>query len=333
MLVKKQLFFGYLFLFISIFASLFYTLNLEYVLGPNNDTFGYLDGFNYLAQNKFDIQGVQEFFGYGFPEFIYVYLFSVLTFFTGTIKSPNTLMFLLTCCTFALVTFAYLNINKIYSKHFSISTIGLQLQILASTLPLGLTIQTSRQSFGFFLFLSLIIITRKIKFLSFLLPALTLVSTHFRSSVLIIGEYLVRKKNYFLLICYVASITFLAFFLFYDIYFYKVGSSRFIDFSKFWTGDKYVLVSLILLILIKGKSFLFDLRFFFFSCATFLYFLITQYGQYSRMFFGLGWFWVALLGIQLIGEVKLIQSSTKINIFCSVICLSKLVTLFQLLSS
>lgn len=333
MLVKKQLFFGYLFLFISISASLFYSLNQEYINigGIHNDAFNYLDGYNYLEKNKFDVKGVQVFFGYGFPEFIYVYVLSILTFLTGTIRSVNLVMFLLSCCTLFLVTYVYLNINKIYSKNFSKSTIGLQLQILASTLPLGLTIQSSRQAFGFFLFLSVIIITSKMKFISFFLPSITLLATHFYSLGLIIGEYLVRKKKYFLLIFYVTLVISLLYFAISNITFYRFGSDSLIDFSRLLKGDKYIILSLFLLILIKGKDFLFDLRFLIFTCVTFFYFLVSHNGIFSRVLFGAGWFWVALLGTQIIGEVKLRKSTQKINVLCSLLCLIKIISLSLLL--
>ena len=80
MILNKQLFLGYVLLFISIFTSMLFTLFQEYDLRSNYDAYNYLSGYNFLSENPFNISGSRDFFG-RFPEFIFVYFISIISIF------------------------------------------------------------------------------------------------------------------------------------------------------------------------------------------------------------------------------------------------------------
>ena len=60
----------------------------------------------------------------------------------------------------------------------------------------------------------------------------------------------------------------------------------------------------------------------------YLYFS-SVYTILQRFLFGIGWFWVILIGLEIIGENKIICSRSKINLITSVIIISKLYILIQ----
>ena len=77
--INKQLFISYSLLTISILSSLIYILTIDFNLTDNYDSFNYFWGYNYLVNNFFDLEGLQEYFG-RFPEFIYPLVLSIFSF-------------------------------------------------------------------------------------------------------------------------------------------------------------------------------------------------------------------------------------------------------------
>tara|TARA_B100000212_G_scaffold341268_1_gene323963 strand:- start:160 stop:1101 length:942 start_codon:yes stop_codon:yes gene_type:complete len=292
-----------------------FTLFQEYDLRSNYDAYNYLSGYNFLSENPFNISGSRDFFG-RYPEFIFVYFISIISIF-GKINDVGIAIFFISSITFALIIYSYINVGKLYNKNFSKNALGLQLQLLSATIPLGLTVQLTRQSFAFFLFLSIIVLTRKIKLFSNIGALLAVVFTHFTSLFLVFGEFFIRYKKYFLLFIYFISVVSLLSYL-VDNFTHINAMTRREDFKLFnfeniQNIDKYMVVTLVSLILIKGLQFLFDFRFLVFLSASILYLSISQEPTVTRIFFGAGWFWAIIIGIQLIGEKKLLKKKSLIN--------------------
>jgi len=326
--INKQIFIGYSFLAISILSSLIYIFSIDFNLSNNYDSFNYFWGYNYLANNFFDIGEVKTFGR--FPEFIYPLVLSALSI-LGKLKDIKIYTFISSLITFAFLLFSYLNIDKLYNKNFSADALGLQLQMLAVLIPLGLTVQVSRQSFALYLFLSVLIITRKIKYFSSFFSSLILICSHYSSISLIGINYFYRNKKLLFLAFYFIFI--FASFNFLISYFRTYESTLINDFnffSRFIFLDKYFLTSILSLLIIRGFKFFLDKRFLIFIIISLMYLYFSSvYTILQRFLYGIGWFWVLLIGLEIIGENKIIRSRSKINLITLLILIAKLYILIQ----
>ena len=324
-LLNKQILIGYVFLAISIIVSLVYIFTINFSLENNYDAFNYFWSYKYLLRNIFDFNGLDKLNYFGRSnEFIYPYLINIITLF-GKLNI-NMFIFLTSSFTYAFLAFSYLNLNKIYNKSFTTSAIGLQLQMLSAILPLGLTIQVSRQSFAFAMLLFSLIILRRIKYISTLAPYFILFSTHLYSSVLILFEYLLRKKKMFLLMIYFLMICCLMNYLVTSLSYYNTLTLD-DDFSSI---DKYFLISIISLIIIRGRNLLNDFRFIFLIIIGIVYLLFSiGLPVFTRVFFGAGWFWIIVLGFQIIGNENIIKHQNRITLISLFLLCFKIFTLGQ----
>ena len=94
--------------------------------------------------------------------------------------------------------------------------------------------------------------------------------------------------------------------------------------------DRYFLVSFISLLIIRGFKFVSDKRFMIFTMISLIYLYFSSiYTILQRFLYGIGWFWVVLIGLGIIGENKIIHSRSKINLITLAILISKLYVLIQ----
>ncbi len=328
--INKQFFLGYLFLSISITIAILYAYFKIYEYKSLADAYQYFKGFNYIVDNNVKIEDFRYFGRY--PEFIFFYLFSFLSL-IGPISNINLFYLIISSLVYSILSYGYLNIHKIYSFKLR-STQGLQLQLLAALLPLGLTTQVLRQTFGFSLFIFTIILFRKVKILSLFGPALALIFTHVGSSVLVFFEFFVKKKKLLINIFLILILYFTAeYFIIYlvnkrNIPIFGIFNFTF-DFSKI---DRFALLSIISLVFVKGKNFLIDRKFSMFLFFSISYLLISiQYTLFQRIFFGMGWFWLIIIGLNVLGEEKILKSKNKINFVCITLVGMKLISFLNLI--
>ena len=324
--INKQLFLGYLLLAISILASLLYCFAIDFTIENHYDAFNYFWAYKYLLKNIFDFDGLDKlrYFGH-FPEFIYQYALSILTFF-GRIKI-NTFIFLCSLITYALLVFSYLNIHKIYNKNFSVTSIGLQLQFISAIIPLGLTIQVGRQAFAFALFLFIAVLSRNLKIFSNVLPIIFLIGSHLSSFIIFFFHFFIKKRKLIFLFIFL-----LLFFTFFDFYLtqitwypkFKFGVN---DFSSI---DKYYLVSLVILLFVGRVESIKNYKIWSLLFFSVIYLIFSiNVTIFKRLYFGIGWFWIIILGFQILGEDKIFKSKKIINSASIFLTATKIFTIIQ----
>ena len=97
--------------------------------------------------------------------------------------------------------------------------------------------------------------------------------------------------------------------------------------------DKYALVSIISLTLIRGYKFFLSRRFLIFLFLSFVYLYGgMKYSLVSRIFFGMGWFWLVIIGLSVIGEKRIFLSKSIINIVSLLMMSAKIFSFLILIS-
>ena len=175
---------------------------------------------------------------------------------------------------------------------------GLLFQILIAIVPLGLTAQTLRQAFGFFVFLSALLLIRRVKYFRLAIPAIILIYTHVSSALLIILYQLSRTRNWFLLTIF--GLIFLAGLSFFASQF-SSSFRVFRDFSLFrfhdWQFfDKYAVISLSVILFVQGLCLFRNFRLLAFSLSCLVYIIASANGVIPRFLYGAGWFWIMVIG-------------------------------------
>lgn len=324
--VNKQLFLGYLILTISILTSLIYCFSTDFTLENNYDAFQYFGAYQYLLRNFFDLDGLDKMRYFGrFTEVIYPFLLSILTFF-GEVKI-NTFIFISSLITFALLGFSLINIYKIYNKNLSISSIGLQLQLISAIIPLGLTIQVGRQAFAFALFLFMAVISRNFKILSKLLPIISLIGSHISSINILFFHFFIQKRKLLSLFIFL-----FLFFFFFNYYLTLLTWYPQFEFGRndFSSIDKYYLTSLIILLSVGRIEVLRNYKFWLLLFFSAIYLIVSiNVTIYKRLFFGIGWFWLIIVGFQILGDYKILKSKKLINSASFILTAMKIFTFLQ----
>ena len=94
--------------------------------------------------------------------------------------------------------------------------------------------------------------------------------------------------------------------------------------------DKYYLVSLISLIIIQGFKFIKNPKFIFLLFISIFYLLFSiNLTIVKRLFFGVGWFWLVIIGFQIIGDKDIFKSSQRITLISIFLVSFKVFILFQ----
>ena len=289
MVIKREIFIGYCLLVFSIFLNFVYICVKDFDVVVNADAYNYWRGHIYLIQNPFDVSG-NIYFG-RYPEYIYDYLFSIMGV-MGKIDKINTFAFATAIPTYILILYCYSTIPKVYCTKISSNKKGLLLQLLAALLPLGLTIQASRQAFAFFLALSLIIALRRTPYVRAVAPVYVLVSTHVSSMLVVILEYLTRHKRILVLAIFVLVMLIALPTIVNQLTHLK--DFKLLRIDEFKSFDRYYLISIFSILFLAGKSTLTNGRLIVLLLVSILILVCTPNAIISRMFFGYSWLWLIL---------------------------------------
>lgn len=296
LIIKQDLFLGYLYFIFTVFITIIFIVFREYDLRQNYDAYNYLNGYNYLYENPFKLQQSYQYFG-RFPERIFAYFISTIAV-IGKLSKPYELVLYVSIFIFAMMFFVYRNIDKLFNFNSGYLSKGLLFQILIAIVPLGLTAQTLRQAFGFFVFLSALLLIRRVKYFRLAIPAIILIYTHVSSALLIILYQLSRTRNWFLLTIF--GLIFLAGLSFFASQF-SSSFRVFRDFSLFrfhdWQFfDKYAVISLSVILFVQGLSLFRNFRLLAFSLSCLVYIIASANGVIPRFLYGAGWFWIMVIG-------------------------------------
>ena len=324
MTINKEQFLGYIFLIISIFINIIFLYLKDFDYKVNNDAYWYLEGYNYLLKNPFDSYGN---FSFGrFPEYIYDYLFSIIAIFIGPIKSINDFMLITSIPTYLLLIYCYVQLPKKFFQMGGEEMQGVLLQLLSVLLPLGLTIQTSRQAFALYLFLSLVLITKPLFLFGRFFSYYVLLSTHVSSGLIIFFEYLVRNKKFILFNVY----TILCFFLI-PILVLSITNIKEINmfrWSEYGNFNKYLILTLLTIIYLKGKNIFFDKKYILLLCSSLLIVVASPNAIIIRILFGFSWLWLILA----IWPYLVIENKEKLKFRVKIVGITviifKIITLF-----
>jgi len=290
MKIQRDIFTGYCLLTLSISLNFIYIGVKNFDAVVNADAYNYWRGHSYLVQNPFDVIGNSHFGR--FPEYIYDYLFSIIGI-TGRIQTINAFAFITALPTYILIFYCYSNITKVYCTKTLSKKKGLLLQMLAVLLPVGLTIQTSRQAFAFFLFLSLVIALRRTASVRTIICAYVLASTHVGSMLVLILEYFTRNRRILSL-----SILILLILIVLPTIINRlthIQNFELLRVHELQALDRYYIISIFCILFFAGTSTFTNWKLFALMVASILILMCTPNAIVSRIFFGYSWLWLILL--------------------------------------
>lgn len=297
MFIQKKYFFSILFLIVNLTVITLYTGLKDYDIITSHDAYNYFNGFQKLRSHPFNIEESALYFG-RYPELIFPYLLSLKSFFVNPVN-VNEFMFFITIIIGMLAFFTFSKVHHLNLCDYTHKTKGLIILLLSAQLPIGLTVQLTRQSFAFFVFLALLIILRRMKFSGEIISAIALPFTHLSSSMLPILNYFIKRRNINGLIIFCSLLLILL-----PYFLTKFTHLNGLDYNfieRIEKIDKYAVVTLFLTIYIGGFNFFKHKKNILFLLLILLYILISSNSVITRIFFGFGWFWLLMLALNCLG--------------------------------